>query len=395
MRVFDKFMSEPTNPNPGSHHDNAKHRGIRRHIMKLPRRTFLKFTGAVATAAALPRVATARTYPTRPITLIVPVAAGSSSDVISRVVADRMSKSLGQPIIIENVSGADGTIGTGRAARAVPDGYTIDMGFTSTHVLNGAIYSLSYDLLSDFAPISPLTTSSLVLYARRTIPAKDLRELIAWLKSNPNKASAGVYTASYRLINALLQRQTGTQFTLVPYRGSVREMQDLVAGQIDLCFDTPALLPLVRAGSIKVYAVTSDTRMALAPEITPFAEMGLPIRFHSLSGWGFSRLRTPRRTSSPSSMPRLWKHWPILRFNLGFPTLGFRSFRARDKPPKVSAHGKRPISRNGGRSLRNWGSRRNEVAGTIPRLRVWPGACELPMIGAAPSVRDFLLRHRR
>jgi tripartite-type tricarboxylate transporter receptor subunit TctC len=244
--------------------------------MKLPRRTFLKFTGAVATAAALPRVATARTYPTRPITLIVPVAAGSSSDVISRVVADRMSKSLGQPIIIENVSGADGTIGTGRAARAVPDGYTIDMGFTSTHVLNGAIYSLSYDLLSDFAPISPLTTSSLVLYARRTIPAKDFRELIAWLKSNPNKASAGVYTASYRLMNALLQSQTGTQFTLVPYRGSVPETQDLIAGQIDLCFDTPALLPLVRAGSIKVYAVTSDTRMALAPEIPPFAEMGLP-----------------------------------------------------------------------------------------------------------------------
>jgi tripartite-type tricarboxylate transporter receptor subunit TctC len=244
--------------------------------MKLPRRTFLKFAGAVATASALPRIATAQTYPTRPITLIVPVAAGSASDVVGRVVADRMSKSLGQPIVIENVSGADGTIGTGRAAHAVPDGYTIDMGFTSSHALNGAFYSLSYDVLNDFAPISPLITGSLVLYARKMMPAKDLRELIAWLRSNPNKASAGVFTVGFRLINALLQRETGTQFTLIPYRGSTPEMQDLVSGQIDLCFDTPVLLPVMRAGSIRAYAVTSDTRMALAPEIPTFAEMGLP-----------------------------------------------------------------------------------------------------------------------
>ena len=253
-----------------------QHLGFRRHNMKLPRRTFLKLAGAVATVTALPRIAMTQTYPTRPITLIVPLTAGSSSDVVGRVVADRMSKWLGQPIIIENVSGADGTIGTGRAARAAPDGYTIAMGFTSSHTLNGAFYSLSYDVLNDFAPISPLITGSLVLYARKTMPAKDLRELIAWLKSNPNKASAGVFTGAFRLMNALLQRQTGTQFTLVPYRGSAPEVQDLIAGQIDLCFDTPVLLPLVRAGSIRAYAVTSDTRMALAPEIPTFAEMGLP-----------------------------------------------------------------------------------------------------------------------
>src|SRR5215475_9949476 len=144
-----------------------QHLGFRRHNMKLPRRTFLKLAGAVATVTALPRIAMAQTYPTRPISLIVPVAAGSSSDVVGRVVADRMSKSLGQPIIIENVSGADGTIGTGRAAHAVPDGYTIDMGFTSSHALNAAFYSLSYDVLNDFAPISPLITGSLVLYARK------------------------------------------------------------------------------------------------------------------------------------------------------------------------------------------------------------------------------------
>jgi tripartite-type tricarboxylate transporter receptor subunit TctC len=155
--------------------------------MKLPRRTLLRFAATVATATALPRIATAQAYPTRPITLIVPVAPGSSSDVVGRVVADRMSKSLGQPIIVENVTGADGNIGTGRAARAVPDGYTIDMGFTSSHALNGAFYSLWYDVLNDFVPISPLITGSLVLYARKTMPATDLRELIAWLKSNPTR----------------------------------------------------------------------------------------------------------------------------------------------------------------------------------------------------------------
>jgi tripartite-type tricarboxylate transporter receptor subunit TctC len=260
--------------------------------VKLPRRTFLKFAGAVATATALPRVATAQTYPTRPITMIVPVAAGSMADGVGRVVADRMSKSLGQPIIVENVTGADGTIGTGRAARAAPDDYTIDMGSTSSHALNGAFYSLSYDVLNDFAPISPLATGSLVLYARRTMLANDLGELIASLKSSPNKASAGVFTGAYRLMNALLQRQTGTQFMLIPYRGSTPEAQDLVAGQIDLCFDTAVLLPLMRAGSIRAYAVTSDTRMALAPEIPTFAEMGLP----TLSYYAWVGLFAPKDT---------------------------------------------------------------------------------------------------
>lgn len=313
--------------------------------MKLPRRTFLEFAGALATAMALARITTAQTYPSRPITLIVPVAAGSSSDVVGRVLADRMSKSLGQPIIIENVSGADGTIGTGKAAHAVPDGYTIGMGFTSSHALNGAFYSLSYDVLNDFAPISPLITGSLVLYARKTIPAKDLRELIAWLKSNPNKASAGVFTVSFRLMNALLQRQTGTQFTLVPYRGSTPEMQDLVAGQIDFCFDTPVLLPLVRAGSIKAYAVTSDTRMTLAPAIPTFAEMGLPMLSFPIWQGLFAPKDTPKdiiTKLNAATVEALAD--PAVQSRLS--DLGFQIFpRARQTPEGLRAQQKADIEK--------------------------------------------------
>jgi tripartite-type tricarboxylate transporter receptor subunit TctC len=225
---------------------------------------------------ALPPSAEAQAYPTHPITMIVPFPAGGLADAVARVLAEQMRGSLGQPIIIENVSGADGSIGTGRIARAKPDGYTIEEGSISTHMLNGAFYSLPYDVVDDFAPISPFATLPYVLFGRKTMPAKDLNELIAWLKANPNKASAGLTASGTRLATAFFQRETGTQFTLVPYRGSAPAIQDLVAGQIDMCFDTPVSLPLMRAGSIKAYATTSDARSALAPDIPTFGEMGLP-----------------------------------------------------------------------------------------------------------------------
>jgi tripartite-type tricarboxylate transporter receptor subunit TctC len=208
--------------------------------------------------------------------MIVPFAAGTSADVVGRIMVERMRRSLGQPIVIENIGGADGSIGTGRAARARPDGYTIDLGPMGTHVLNGAFYSLSYDVLNDFAPIVPLGKFSEILFARQTMPARDLKELIAWLKANPNKASAGVYGSGLRLLTAFFQRSTQTQFTLVPYRGNGPAMQDLVAGQIDLLFTTPDKLPLMRAGSVKAFAVTSDTRLALSPDIPTFGEIGMP-----------------------------------------------------------------------------------------------------------------------
>jgi tripartite-type tricarboxylate transporter receptor subunit TctC len=222
------------------------------------------------------RVAWAQAYPSRPITMIVPFAAGSSSDVVGRLVAERMGTVLGQPIVIENVAGADGSIGVGRVARGRPDGYTVEFGALSPNVLNGAFYSLSYDLLGDLTPISLLTANPWVLYARASLPAKDLKELIAWLRANPNKASAGVISVGYRMLMALFQKETGTRFALVPYRGFPAELQDLVAGRIDFFFDTPVQLLFRRAGNIKAYAVTSDARLAQAPDIPTINEMGLP-----------------------------------------------------------------------------------------------------------------------
>jgi tripartite-type tricarboxylate transporter receptor subunit TctC len=231
------------------------------------------------------RFAPAQTYPIRPITMIVPLAAGGGLDVTGRVLADRMRRSLGQPVIIENVTGADGNIATARAVRARPDGYTIEIGLPSTHALNGAVYSLSYDLLNDFAPISPIVTFSNVYFGRKTLPAKDLQELIAWLQANPTKASAGIYSVGSRLIAAYFQKETGTQFTLIPYRGAAPALQDLAAGQIDIFLaGGPVDLPLMRAGSIKAYAVTSERRLAAAPEIPTVGELGLP-RLSEYTGW--------------------------------------------------------------------------------------------------------------
>jgi len=260
--------------------------------MKLPRRQFLHLAAGAAALPALSRIARAQAYPTRPITMIVPSLPGSPSDAVARVVAERMRRSFGQPIIIENVSGAGGSIGTGRAARAKPDGYTIDLGILSTHVLNGAFYSLPYDVLNDFDPISLLGTTAAIFYARNTIPAKDLRELIDWLRANPNKASAGIAIVSYHLLTAFFQKETTTQFTFVPYRGGA--MQDLLAGRIDLLFSTPDALPLVRAGSIKAYAVASDMRFALAPDIPTFGEMGLPTVSYSAWYGIFAPKGTPK-----------------------------------------------------------------------------------------------------
>jgi tripartite-type tricarboxylate transporter receptor subunit TctC len=264
------------------------------HAMRFQRRQFLHLAAGAAALPAVSRVASAQLYPSRPITMILPFAAGGTTDVIGRVVAERMKGSLGQPIIVENVSGADSSIGVGRAARARPDGYTIELGDIGGHVLNGAFYSLQYDVLNDFAPISPLVTLPFVLFARKTIPAKDLRELITWLKANPDEASAGITGSVFCLLAAFFQEETATHFTLVPYRGGAPAIQDLIAGQIDLYFGTLVYIPQVRAGSIKAYAVTSDTRMALAPNIPTFAEMGLPAL--SFSNWGglFAPKGTPK-----------------------------------------------------------------------------------------------------
>jgi tripartite-type tricarboxylate transporter receptor subunit TctC len=251
--------------------------------MKLTRRTFVQFTGAAAAASAFSGVARTQTYPARPITLIVPYPPGGPTDVLARVLAEQMRSSLGQPMIIENVGGAEGSIGVSRAARANADGYTIELGATSTHVLNAAFFSLPYDVLHDFAPILPLATTPQVLFARNTIPANSLKGLIAWLKTNPRAASVGIGAAVSQLAAAIFQRETSTQLTKVPYRTANVAMQDLAAGQIDLVFTTPDRLALAQDGAAKALAVTSDRRLALHPDLPTFAESGLPAL--SVSFW--------------------------------------------------------------------------------------------------------------
>jgi tripartite-type tricarboxylate transporter receptor subunit TctC len=251
--------------------------------MKFPRRRFLQFAGAAVAAPTFSRVGAAQVYPSRPITMIVPFAPGGPTDVVGRVIVERMKGSLQQPIIIENIGGAEGSVGVGRAVRAKADGYTICLGDSSTLMLNGALYSLQYDVLNDFEPVSSLVSNSTMVFVRKTMPPNNITELIAWLKANPNKASAGIASAGYHMLTALFRNETSTQFTLLPYRGTAPAMQDLVAGQIDIVFTAPIQLPLVRAGSIKAYAVTSERRLALAPEIPTFEEIGLPKL--TRSGW--------------------------------------------------------------------------------------------------------------
>jgi tripartite-type tricarboxylate transporter receptor subunit TctC len=235
---------------------------------------------AIALLAALSGpLVHAEGYPSRPITMNVPYAAGGPLDVMVRVVADGLRATLGQPIVIENVAGAGGSIGVGRAARAAPDGYTISAGNWSTHVANGAIYALPYDLRHDFEPISLLPYEANVIIARKDFPAKTLAELITWLKQNPDKASAGtsgIGGPSY-MAAAFFQMRTGTRFALVPYRGAGPALLDLVGGQLDIMSTGPAIaLPHIRDGTVKAYAVTAKVRIAAAPDIPTTDEAGLP-----------------------------------------------------------------------------------------------------------------------
>jgi tripartite-type tricarboxylate transporter receptor subunit TctC len=228
--------------------------------------------------------ATAQAYPSRPITIVVPFSAGGQSDILIRILAERMRTPLGQPVIIDNVGGAAGRIGTGRLARAAPDGYTIGQGSLGTHVVNGAFHTLNYDVVKDFEPIALIANGPQLIVAKKAMPANDLKELIAWLKANPDKASQGTtgIGATSHLAGAFFQKQTGTRFQFVPYRGTA--MPDLVAGNVDLMIDQAATaLPQLRSGSIKGYAVASNTRMTIAPDLPTVDEAGLP-GFH-ISNW--------------------------------------------------------------------------------------------------------------
>jgi tripartite-type tricarboxylate transporter receptor subunit TctC len=223
--------------------------------------------------------AAAQAFPSRPVTMIVPLAIGGSTDVIARIVAEGMRSTLGQPVVVENVTGAGGTIGVGRVARAAPDGYTISLGQWGTNMANGAIYPLQYDIIGDFDPVALIANQPFLIDSRKTMPAKDLKELIGWLKANPDKATegnSGIGTPSH-VAGILLQNTLGIRWQMVPYRSAGLSMQDLVAGQIDILLDTPAVsLPQVSGGGIKAYAVTAKSRIAVAPDIPTVDEAGLP-----------------------------------------------------------------------------------------------------------------------
>jgi tripartite-type tricarboxylate transporter receptor subunit TctC len=249
--------------------------------MKLPhRRQFLHLAAGATTLAAASSTARAQTYPSRPITFVVGFAAGAATDTIGRIMAERMKSSLGQPVIVEDVTGAQGTIAVGRVARAAPDGYTLSLGNNGTHVMAGAIYALQYDLLNDFEPVALISASPYVLVAKKAMPANDLKGLIAWLKANPDKATQGHggTGAGSHIAGIFFQRETGTRFQFVPYRGGAAPaIQDLMAGHIDMAITDPvAAMPQVRAGTIKAYGVTTNTRLLSAPDIPTLDEAGLP-----------------------------------------------------------------------------------------------------------------------
>ena len=230
------------------------------------------YVGAAVGSAA------AQVYPSRPITIIVPVPPGGVADPIARILADHMSGRLGQPVVIENVTGAGGSIGVARAARAAPDGYTLSIGNWLSHVGASAVYPVQYDVLKDFAPVSLLTVSPVLVIAKSTFPANDLKEMIAWLKANPDQASAatvGAGSASH-VSGAYFQRVTGTRFHFVPYRGGGPAMQDLVGGQVDLQFaEGTTALPAVRSHQVKTYAVMAPTRWFATPDVPTVDELGV------------------------------------------------------------------------------------------------------------------------
>jgi tripartite-type tricarboxylate transporter receptor subunit TctC len=253
--------------------------------MKLPRRQFLHLAAGAAALPAVSRIASAQTYPSRPITVIVPFPAGGPLDTVARMLSERMRATLRQSIIVENVAGANGTIGVGRAARAPADGYTLIAGTLTTHVLIGALYSLQYDLLSDFKPVALLAEGPLLMVAKKTMPANNFAELLAWLRANPDKATQGTagVGAAEHIAGILLQKQTGTRFQQVPYRGIAPAMQDLIAGQIDLMLaDATTTLAQAQTGAIKAYAVMGKSRLAAAPNIPTVDEAGLPGFYASL-----------------------------------------------------------------------------------------------------------------
>jgi tripartite-type tricarboxylate transporter receptor subunit TctC len=247
--------------------------------MMFARRAFLQLATGAVTAAARSNFAFADTFPSRPITIVCPFAAGGATDVMARVVADPMSKALGQTIIVEDLTGAAGAIGVAKVVRSPADGYTLSVGTLTTHVLIGGLYKLDFDLLNDLTPIAELGYEPLLICVKNSLPAKNLQELIAWLKANPGKASVGIpgVGSTGNLAGISFQKMTGTTFQFVPYRGDGPAVQDMMAGQIDMMIEPSSnFTAQVLAGTIRAIAVPAKTRMTSLPDVPTTDEAGLP-----------------------------------------------------------------------------------------------------------------------
>lgn len=256
--------------------------------MTFARRSILQLAAGAAAAASHPEFAFALDYPTRPITIVVPFAAGGATDVLARLLADRIGRSLGQSIIVEDVTGAAGSIGVARVVRAPADGYTLSLGTLTTHVLIGGLYNLQFDLLNDLTPIAELAYEQLLICVKNALPVKTLQELIAWLRANPGKASVGIPGAGStgNLAGISFQKATGTTFQFVPYRGDGPAVQDMMAGQIDMMIEPSSnFTSQVQAGTVKAIAVLSKTRLASLPDVPTADEAGLP-RFYASIWFG-------------------------------------------------------------------------------------------------------------
>jgi tripartite-type tricarboxylate transporter receptor subunit TctC len=249
-----------------------------------------------ATLATVAGFAAAQGFPNKAITLVVPFPPGGSTDTAARIIADRMRAPLGQPVVVENVGGAGGTIGVGRIARAAPDGYTIDIGQWDTHV-GSIIYPLTYDLQKDFQPIGLMSVNPQLMIARKGFPADDLKGLVAWMKANPDKATFVDQNAAARVTGILMQQATGTTLQFIPYRGAGPAMQAMLGGQVDLMVVQAAVtLPQARAGTVKILANLSPARSPVVPGVPTSDESGIPGLY--ASGWFglFAPRSTPRES---------------------------------------------------------------------------------------------------
>jgi tripartite-type tricarboxylate transporter receptor subunit TctC len=235
---------------------------------------FRLFTVALAACCS---AASAQNFPARPVAIVVPFSAGGPTDTIARIMAERMTKSLGQTVVVENVTGAGGNIGVGRVVRAAPDGYMVSIGHIGPHVINGAMYQLDYDLLRDLAPVGMFVTNPQIVVSKNGLPSKDLKSLIEYARSKPVSIATGGAGTPSHISGVYFQKLTGGAAQIVHYRGGAPASADVMAGHVDIFFDQAAnALPQIRSSKVRAYAVTQTTRLSVAPDIPTVDEAGMP-----------------------------------------------------------------------------------------------------------------------